>query len=255
MQAQSRAYRQAFFHVRPEELTDPFFSHLPRWNLTSRLKLFFSHELRSQLGGHDVLADCRTTLPDGFAGWDPFCQAQYLETVILMPGYILSSQGDRVAMAHAVEGRFPFLDHRVAEYAARIPARLKMKALKEKYILKRAAGHLVPAAVVRRPKQPYRAPDAQSFLGEGTRSVRHEYVEELLSPRRIREDGIFQPDAVTHLLQKFRSGRAIGVKDNMALVGILSTQLVVEQFVRDFRGLCGEPEASGAASGAPLAVY
>ena len=238
IQAQSLAYRQAFFHVRPEELSDPLFSHIPRWNLTSRLKLFFSRELRAEMAAHDVYADCRAMLPDGFAGWDPFCQAQYLETVTLMPGYILSSQGDRVAMAHAVEGRFPFLDHRVAEFAAKIPPRLKMKALKEKYILKRAAGHLVPVAVVRRPKQPYRAPDARSFLGDDTRPLRHEYVDELLSPGRIREDGIFQPDAVAHLVQKVRSGRAIGVKDNMALVGILSTQLVVEQFVRDFARWC-----------------
>lgn len=249
IQAQSLAYRKAFFHVRPEELSDPLFSHLPRWNLTSRLKLFFSDELRARIGEHDVYADCRAMLPEAHAGWSPFCQAQYIETVTLMPGYILSSQGDRVAMAHSVEGRFPFLDHRVAEFAARIPPRLKMKALREKYILKRAAGHLVPAAVVRRPKQPYRAPDAKSFLGEGTRSVRHDYVEELLSARRIREDGIFRPDAVEHLVKKVRSGRAIGVRDNMALVGILSTQLVVEQFVRDFAGRCG---ASGQSHGDPL---
>jgi asparagine synthase (glutamine-hydrolysing) len=254
IQAQSLAYRKAFFHVRPEDLADPLFSHVPRWNLTSRLKLFFSPELQSQMAEYDVCADCRAMLPDAYAGWDPFCQAQYLETVTLMPGYILSSQGDRVAMAHAVEGRFPFLDHRVAEFAARIPPRLKMKALNEKYILKRAAGHLVPPAVVRRPKQPYRAPDAQSFLGNGNQSVRHEYVDELLSPGRIREDGIFQPDAVEHLVQKVRSGRAIGVRDNMALVGILSTQLVVEQFVRNFARWCGEPERSQAASSAPLAV-
>ena len=246
MRAQSLAYRKAFFHVRPEELTDPLFSHLPRWNLTSRLKLFFSDELRSQIGEHDVYDDCRAMLPEAHQGWHHFCQAQYLETVTLMPGYILSSQGDRVAMAHSVEGRFPFLDHRVAEFAARIPPRLKMKALNEKYILKRAAGHLVPPAVAQRHKQPYRAPDAKSFLDDGTGSARHDYVDELLSPGRIREDGIFRPDAVEHLVEKFRSGRAIGVKDNMALVGILSTQLVVEQFVRDSGRWSAEPEASPA---------
>jgi asparagine synthase (glutamine-hydrolysing) len=264
MQAQSLAYRKAFFHVRPEDLADPFFSHLPRWRVTARLKLFFSHELRSQIAGPaggcpDAYADCRALLPEEFAGWHPFCQAQYLETVTLMPGYILSSQGDRVAMAHAVEGRFPFLDHRVAEFAARIPPRLKMKALCEKYILKRAAGHLVPPAVLQRPKQPYRAPDAKSFLGDGTgapacRRVRYQYVDELLSPGRIREDGIFEPDAVEHLIEKVRSGRAIGVKDNMALVGILSTQLLIEQFVKK-RAPCGAPsEPSWTESMVPLSV-
>ena len=232
MQAQSLAYRKAFFHVRPEDLSSLFFSHLPRWELTSRLKTFFSDDLRSAVSDHDVYADCREMLPEAYAGWDHFCQAQYLETVGLLPGYILSSQGDRMAMAHSVEGRFPFLDHRLAEFAARIPPRLKMKALNEKYILKRAAKDLVPQSVIKRSKQPYRAPDAKSFLPPDGTSSRHDYVEELLSPRRIEEDGVFDPDAVAHLVRKVRSGRAIGAKDNMALVGILSTQLVVEQFVR-----------------------
>ncbi len=236
VQAQSLAYRKAFFHARPEDLSDPLFSHIPRWSLTSRLKLFFSQDLRAEIDGQEEYADCRALLPEAYHRWHPFCQAQFLETATLMPGYILSSQGDRVAMAHSVEGRFPFLDHRVAEFAARLPPRLKMKALNEKYILKRAAGHLVPAAVAQRHKQPYRAPDAGSFVDTGTGRVRHEYVGDLLSPRRIRDDALFDPRAVEHLAKKVRSGRAIGIKDNMALVGILSTQLLVQQFVRDFAG-------------------
>ena len=58
LQAQSLAYRKAFFHVRPEDLASPFFSHLPRWELTSRLKRFFSPEFARELAGHDVYADC-----------------------------------------------------------------------------------------------------------------------------------------------------------------------------------------------------
>ena len=234
LQAQSPAYRQAFFHVRPEDLANPFFSHLPRWRLTARLKSFFSGELRSQLEGHDAYDDCHDLLPAAFSDWPPFCQAQYLETVTLMPGYILSSQGDRAAMAHSVEGRFPFLDHRVAEFAARIPPRLKMKALQEKYLLKRATRQLVPDAVTRRTKQPYRAPDIKSFFNVDDGSFRHDYVEELLSAGRIAEDGLFQPQAVDRLVEKARNGRAVGIKDNMALVGILSTQLVIDRFVRNF---------------------
>ena len=234
IQAQSLAYRKAFFHVRPDDLDSPFFSHLPRWGLTSRLKMFFSEDFRRRLADHDVYSDARELLPEPYADWHHFCQAQYLETAILMPGYILSSQGDRVAMANSVEGRFPFLDHRLAELAARIPPRLKMKGINEKHILKRAAGHLVPQKVVKRTKQPYRAPDAASFFDNRAGSVRHDYVEEMLSPQRVKEDGLFNVDAVGHLVEKVRKGRAIGVKDNMALVGILSTQLVVDQFVRNF---------------------
>ena len=131
-------------------------------------------------------------------------------------------------MAHSVESRFPFLDHRVVEFAASIPPRLKMKALNEKYILKRGAEGLIPDSVRNRPKQPYRAPEGKCFFSAGKG---RDYVEALLGPERLRKNGLFQPAAVEKLVDKFRSGRAIGIKDNMALVGILSAQLVSEQFV------------------------
>ena len=253
LQAQSLAYRKAFFRVRPEELSHPFFSHLPRWELTSQLKRLFSRGFQASLEGADALADALSMLPDEYARWDPFCQAQYLETAILLPGYILSSQGDRVSLAHSVEGRFPFLDHRLVEFAAKIPPRLKMKALREKYILKRAAGHLIPQEITRRTKQPYRAPDAKSFFDPQANSARQDYVEDLLSPERIRADGIFHPEAVERLVQKARQGRTIGIKDNMALVGVLSTQLVVEQFIRNFRAAdedaCGWPRLPSSPEG------
>jgi asparagine synthase (glutamine-hydrolysing) len=231
LQSQSGAYLQAFFGARRDETGDEFFSHLPRWQLTSQLKTIFSGSVRSEIGAYDGLAELREALPAGYSGWDGLCQAQYLEAAYLLPGYILSSQGDRMAMAHSVEARFPFLDHRVVEFAARIPPRLKMKVLDEKYLLKRCADGLVPPSVRKRPKQPYRAPEGKCFFG----GARLEYVDELLSPERIAHDGVFNPVTVQKLVAKFRDGRAIGIKDNMALVGVLSTQLVVDQFIRGFR--------------------
>jgi asparagine synthase (glutamine-hydrolysing) len=232
LRSQSLAYRKAFFRVRPEDLADPLFSHLPRWELTARLKLFFSPAMQAELADHDACAECLALLPAAYARWHPFCQAQFLESAMLLPGYILSSQGDRMAMAHGVEGRYPFLDHRVVEFAAALPPRMKMRGLDEKHILKRAAAGLVPPAVLARTKQPYRAPDAKCFLSPTGGGNALEYVEELLSPQRIRDDGVFQPEAVQRLLQKVRRGLSIGVKDNMALVGILSTQLVIDRFLR-----------------------
>jgi asparagine synthase (glutamine-hydrolysing) len=234
LQAQPLGYRRAFFRTRREDLDNPFFSHLPRWRLTSQLTRLFSPELLSMLGQYDAEADARALLPEAYSAWDPFCQAQYLETAILLPGYILSSQGDRVSLAHSVEGRHPFLDYRFVELAARIPPRLKMKALKEKFILKRAAKRFLPSSVVERPKQPYRAPDAMSFFHPESARARGDYIEELLSPERIRADGVFQPDAVRLLVQKVRRGEPVGVRDNMAFVGVLSTQLLIEQFLRNF---------------------
>jgi asparagine synthase (glutamine-hydrolysing) len=197
--------------------------------MTAGLKRFFCDDFHAMLAGHDAEDDVRAILPEDYERWDPFCRAQFLETAILMPGYILSSQGDRMSLAHGVEGRFPFLDHRLAEFAATLPPRMKMKGLREKHLLKRALGHLVPPEVVRRTKQPYRAPDAASFFDVRTGRARAEYVDELLSPERVAAAGIFRPEAVARLVQKARKTGLAGTKDNMALVGILSTQLLVEQ--------------------------
>jgi asparagine synthase (glutamine-hydrolysing) len=230
IQSQPDAYRKAFFHINVDRNLQPFFSHIPRWQLTAKLKTFFSDAVRAEISGDDGYGKVRTRLPQSYASWDSFSQAQYLETTYLLPGYILSSQGDRMAMAHSVEGRFPFLDHRVVEFASRLPVSLKMKALNEKYLLKRCASGLIPPSITKRHKQPYRAPEACSFLQPAAR----DYVHDLLSPEQIRRDAIFDAPAVTKLVDKFRKGAAIGIKDNMGLVGVVSTQLLMHQFINHF---------------------
>ncbi|MHB8897654.1 MAG: asparagine synthase (glutamine-hydrolyzing) [Thermoguttaceae bacterium] len=235
LQAQSPAYLEAFFHVAADDLHNPFFSHLPRWRLGSQLKRFLSEPYARADRSGEPYDDCRRLLAADFDSWHPFAQAQYLESAVLLPGYILSSQGDRMAMAHGIEGRFPFLDYRLAEFAGRLPARWKMKGLCEKYLLKRAAGSLVPEEIVRRPKQPYRAPEAVAFFGTPEHPLRNACAEQMLSASEVESCGVFEPKAVEHLVRKARSGRTIGAKDNMALVGILSTQILVDRLIRNFR--------------------
>jgi asparagine synthase (glutamine-hydrolysing) len=110
------AYLQRFFGQGLEEVDDPFYSHRIRWRNTARSKRFFSPELRASNAVNDQSSDFPLALPAGFRQWRPLAQAQYLEATIFLPEYLLSSQGDRVGMAHSVEGRFPFLDHRVVEF-------------------------------------------------------------------------------------------------------------------------------------------
>jgi asparagine synthase (glutamine-hydrolysing) len=229
LQAQSDAYRRSFFRVGAEDLDSPFFSHLPRWALTSQAKVFFSTELRDACARSDPYREVKEALPRGYANWSDLGRGQHLEASILLPGYILSSQGDRMAMAHSVEGRFPFLDHRVIEFASRLPDKLKLKVLDEKFLLKRAAGHLVPAAVAKRPKQPYRAPDASSFVDAQRQRARADYVDEMLAEPALERTGLFNPPAVRKLYDKALRGQLIGAKDNMAFVGILSTQLLMHE--------------------------
>ncbi|MCW2275850.1 asparagine synthase (glutamine-hydrolyzing) [Rhodoblastus acidophilus] len=228
LQAQSPAYLKAFFGMALDRVNDPLFSHLPRFETTAKAKAFFSSDLKAALKGYDALAELRADLPAEFMRWTPLARAQYLETTYLLPGYILSAQGDRVAMAHGVEGRFPFLDHRVVEFGARVPARLKLKGLREKHILRESFSNRLPAAIGNRPKQPYRAPDSASFFGADAPT----YVAERLSPASVASAGLFDVGAVTKLARKCAGGGAPGFRDNTALVGVLSGQLWSEQFFR-----------------------
>jgi asparagine synthase (glutamine-hydrolysing) len=106
-----------------------------------------------------------------------------------------------------------------------------MRVLAEKYLLKKAAKSLLPDSIIQRPKQPYRAPDGVSFATTHSPG----YVAELLSRESILRDGIFDPSPVHTLAAEFRSGRAMSAKDNMALVGVISTQLLMQRFVAPHR--------------------
>lgn len=227
LQGQSQKYLEAFFGSGLAETSDPLYSHLPRFRTTAGAKIFFSDALQESIRGYDALADLRESLPAEFDRWHPLSQAQYLETAHLLPGYILSSQGDRVAMAHAVECRFPFLDHRVVEFAARIPPKLKIRGLREKHILRESARTLLPPMISNRVKQPYRSPDSASFVG----SNEPDYVEGCLSTTELAANGWFDPRAVDKLVRKCRTQAHAGFRDNMAFVGVLSTQLWHREFV------------------------
>ena len=170
--------------------------------------------------------------PEGHDGKiDPLTWAQIIEARTLLPSYLLASQGDRMLMGNSVEGRFPFLDHRVIEFGFRAPPEMRMRGLREKHVLKEVAKGMVPPAVIDMTKQPYRAPDATCFLRQDS----PDYARELLSPEAIRKKGYFDSDRVRRLVEKCRNSPVLGFKDNMALVGILSTQLLDEMFVRGRR--------------------
>src|SRR5690606_23101634 len=139
------------------------------------------------------------------------------------------------------EGRFPFLDHRLYEFAAALPDRSKLRGLKEKDILRRWAKDVVPKRLAERPKQPYRAPDVPAFFGDNE----PEYVTEMLSPDAILKTGVFDPRLVAGLLKRCRSGKATGFRENQALVAILSTQLWHHGFMSDATDAgvpAGEPD-------------
>ena len=221
---------QSFFSKGLDRVDDPLFSHMIRWENTSKLKTFFSDDLRNEIGSYSGYEQVKESLPKAYEHADFLSRAQYLETAIFLSGYLLSSQGDRMAMAHSVEIRLPFLDPSVMEFMGRIPAKWKILGLNEKHILKKSFKGILPKEILRRPKNPYRAPIKQSLLNHTTIGC----TQEALSETSLKKADLFNAGKVAKLLRKMRASSSASEIDDMALMGILSSQLVYQQFVEDF---------------------
>jgi asparagine synthase (glutamine-hydrolysing) len=228
--SRTRNYLSHFFKQGLEDTHLDYYSHLIRWKNTSRIKLYFDNPIREQIGSYNAIEEFETMLGVHLKQWDPLHKAQFIETKIFLSNYLLSSQGDRMAMANSVEGRYPFLDHNFVQFCCGLPPNLKLKGLNEKYILKKAFKEFIPPEVISRDKHPYRAPIFRSFFGENS----PEYVEELLSEKQIEEKGYFRTDAVKKLIAKGKKGPFLGEIDEMAIAGILSVQLLDELFIKNF---------------------
>jgi asparagine synthase (glutamine-hydrolysing) len=225
-----RAIMRQFFGQGLDHARVAGFGHEPRWRGATALKRLFSADARQMAANTNPVAALLAALPAQFMSWSPLAQDQYLEVHTLLSSYLLSSQGDRMLMANSVEGRFPFLDRQVAALAESLPPEYKLRVLDEKHVLKRAARGLVLESVLDRKKQPYRAPDALSFASAEAR----EWIDEIASPRALSDAGIFNPAAAASLIAKCRAQAAGGQfsnADNMATVGVLSTQLVHHHFI------------------------
>ncbi|MCP5109259.1 MAG: asparagine synthetase B, partial [bacterium] len=168
------SFLRRFYGRDLENVTDPFYSHRPRWHNTRAID-FLAADL--QVAGAAEATEQRilASLPVEFTTWGPVARAQYLETTLFMSGYLLSSQGDRMLMANSVEGRFPFLDHNLAEYAAGIPVSAKLQSLREKALLRSSVADLVPDAIVNRPKHPFRSPGSSCFTTPEGREIVAEF--------------------------------------------------------------------------------
>lgn len=227
--AKSKASLKSFFKMGIEDPGNPFFSHMIRWQNTSKIKRFFIDAAKENLAVYNPLEHLAALLPENFHRWDALAKAQYLEMKIFLSNYLLSSQGDRVSMAHSLEIRMPYLDYRVIELMSKVPSYLKIRGLDEKFILKKVFKDVLPDTIVRRPKHPYRAPIKNSLLNNNI-----EYVDYYLSESYLNKTRLFNPSMVAKLKEKLSIAGNSGEFDNMALVGILSTQIIYDRFIENF---------------------
>ena len=196
------------------------------------MRAFYRPEVAAELDADGSMDRLRAELPAGFAGWSSLERAASLELTTLLEPYLLAAQGDRVAMASGVEGRYPFLDHRVFECSAALSPESKLQGMRDKIALRELAAEMLPPEVSARAKQPYRAPEVSPFFASDSPA----WVEEMLSPSGLAETGVWDARRVSRLLERCREGRASGVREGMALVGILTTQLWHHEFISQGAG-------------------
>jgi len=216
-----------FFGYKLTETDNPLYSHLLRWHNTSRLRTYFSDDITQAINNYEPTGLVYPGLPEDFMNWSGLAKSQYLETTIFMSGYLLSSQGDRMGMANSVEGRYPFLDYRVIEFCAGLRDSFKLNCLNEKYLLKKMSAGKIPESLQKRSKQAYRAPIVSSFFNHGAPGN----VKAIFSEDNLKSFGLFNPEKVKMLISKIKSGQHISEVDQMAIAGIISTQLLYKMFV------------------------
>ena len=218
-----------FFGYKLQETDNPLYSHLLRWHNTSRIKTYFSEDLSARLEGYNPVESVYPKLPNDFMSWSDLAKSQYLEATIFMSGYLLSSQGDRMAMGNSVEGRYPFLDYRVIEFCENLPDNFKLNGLNEKFLLKKMSAGKIPDSISKRSKQAYRAPVSESFFNTAAPA----YIAEILSDNSLKSFGLFNHERVKSLIAKIKTQKNISEVDQMAIAGILSTQLLYQMFIKE----------------------
>jgi len=221
-----------FFGYKLTETDSPIYSHILRWNNTSRILNHLSKPVKETLNGSNVVNEFQNQISDKLIGLSLLKRAQFLESSVFMSGYLLSSQGDRMAMGNSVEGRYPFLDHRIIEFCSGLPDSLKLNGLNEKFLLKKVVENDIPKSVLNRPKQAYRAPISQALLND-----KRSFVNDVLSASEIKNFGLFDDQSVLQLINKMQKAPSISEIDNMALMGMLSSQILYRQFIQDYKPL------------------
>lgn len=202
---------------RPEELAR--WAAPQQWQWRSKLLVFSEDEKRAlyhpdllaSMREHDTSAHLRSTLAEAQGG-DPLNRMLEAEFRTIFPDQVLAFV-DRLSMAHSLEVRSAFLDTAFVEFAARLPARWKIRDGETKYLLKQAARQYLPDAMIFRPKEGFVLP-INTWLLKNLES----YVRESLAPARLAEHGLFRVETVDRLVREFYAGQAGHANKILSLV-------------------------------------
>jgi len=208
----------------------------PWMHVLERVRPLLAPALREELADYDPVAEiARRIDPEMLCSRHPLDRVQYTWIKTMLEGQILTWGGDRVDMANSMESRPPFLDHLLAEYAFQIPPTVRIREMREKWVLREAMRGVLPQVLYDREKFAFMAPPAT--IDQAKRSAVHSLVERHLSRDALRRAQAFDADAVAAFLaaSKQQQDRGRAVQDDIILNHLLGIQILHQQLVQ------GEP--------------
>ncbi len=189
----------------------------------------FSAAMAEGVKGMDPYEVSLSRLPllDRVAGRDPLNQALYLWSRIQLPNFILTFLSDRMEMAHSIEGRVPFLDHKLAEFAAGIPIHMKINGMREKHVLREATKDVIIGPVYNREKHPFTTPPAGGDGGDAM----HELFADVFASSLLDDQPIYDATKVRALFAATAQPDAENRMENDGLLNqVLSVTLMHQRF-------------------------
>jgi asparagine synthase (glutamine-hydrolysing) len=152
-------------------------------------------------------------------------QSLYLWSKTMLPSYILTMLGDRMEMAHSIEGRVPFLDHHVVETIRSQPVNLKIRGMTEKYVLREAVRDVITDTVYRRQKHPFMSPPATL----NPKAKLHDFMQDRLRGRALASIPFFDQRKVVSLLDRLGSMDDSARVANDQILMILTSACVLQE--------------------------
>ncbi|HXU75690.1 MAG TPA: asparagine synthase C-terminal domain-containing protein, partial [Methylomirabilota bacterium] len=195
----------------------------------NRRRELFAADFKNRFNAHDSagLFLNNFDLPGALEGRDPLNKSLFVWAKSFLPGYILNLLGDRMEMAHSVEGRVPFLDHHVVECVCRAPVSMKIRGMTEKYLLREAAKPVITDTVYRRQKHPFMSPPVTTAPTERF----HQMLQDTLRGSALASIPFYDQKKVVALLDRLpampESDRAGW---DPVLMSVLSACVIQERF-------------------------
>lgn len=208
-----------------------FANWFPMFKDDAKQQLFTENFAAFRNGAESVVAEqlqrCDAT--------DPVDRMLYADTKLWLVDYLLL-RGDKLTMANSLEARVPLLDHKVVEFAARLPVRMKLRGRERKFLLKQVARKMLPGEIIHRKKQGFPIPIEQWLRREAA-----PLMQDLLSGDCVRRRGYFKPEYVSKLVRQHTTGYA---DHSIELWGLMSFEMWMRRFMDQTTDLSLEGRAS-----------